>query len=258
MACTATATPSIKKDIICSLEFKEDHTNITYSPDRPNIFYEVRQQTGIDFDMEAFLRTLQEKRASTPRVIVYCQSITMCSYLYAHFHFEMAEASYHPLGSAELAENRLFAMFHSCTPQRNKDVIFQSLLDPDGVVRIVFATNALGMGVDFQGVNSVVHYGAPHSMEDYFQESGRGGRSGEDSRSVIFWKPTDCPMRKQPTTQYDQEVNEVRKYVENSTECRRKLLLQHFDPDSNAAKCCDVCAAAVVSQIFYHLFFVAI
>jgi len=214
----------------------------------------------MDTDMEALLSTLREKILATPRVIVYCQSIMMCSYLYAHFHYELGEASYHPLGSPELAENRLFAMFHSCTPQRNKDVVFQSLMDPDGVVRVVFATNALGMGVDFRGLSTIYHYGAPHSIDDYFQESGRGGRSGENSMSVIFWKPADCPMRQQPTLQYEKEVNEVRRYVENSTECRRKLLLQHFDPanvnsGTNGVNCCDVCAAAamVVSGYFFFL-----
>ena len=35
---------------------------------------------------------------------------------------------------------------------------------PDGVVRIVFATIALGMGVNLQGVNTIIHYGAPRSM----------------------------------------------------------------------------------------------
>ena len=35
---------------------------------------------------------------------------------------------------------------------------------------------ALGMGVNIKEVNLVVHYGALHSIADYFQESGRGGR----------------------------------------------------------------------------------
>lgn len=43
----------------------------------------------------------------------------------------------------------------------------------DRVVKVVFATVALGMGVNLVGMNRVVHYGAPLSIEDYFQESGR-------------------------------------------------------------------------------------
>ena len=93
-----------------------------------------------------------------------------------------------------------FGMFHASTPQHNKDVILYSLLVPDGVVRVVFATVALGMGINLQGVNTIIHYGAPRSIEDYFQESGRGGRSGESACSTIYWKPMDCPVRKEPKT----------------------------------------------------------
>ncbi len=92
------------------------------------------------------------------------------------------------------------------------DVILQSLLHPDGVMRVVFATIALGMGVNLRDVNAIVHYGAPQSLEDYFQESGRGGRSGEDAVSTIYWKPVDW---QQPTTTRDHELIAVRRYVEN-------------------------------------------
>lgn len=66
-------------------------------------------------------------------------------------------------------------MFHSCTDGHNKKVIMDRLCNPDGVVRVVFATMALGMGVDIRNLDFVVHYGAPRSIEDYFQESGRAG-----------------------------------------------------------------------------------
>ena len=46
--------------------------------------------------------------------------------------------------------NRLFGMFHAKTPQRSKDNIVQSLQDPNGGVRVVFASVAMGMGVDLQ------------------------------------------------------------------------------------------------------------
>ena len=134
---------------------------------------------------------------------MYCQSLDTCANLYAHFHYELGEASYHPPGSPHLSDHRLFGMFHSNTPEHNKEVILKSLLIPNGVVRVVFATVALGMGIDLRDVNTIIHYGAPRSLEDYFQESGRGGRSGEDAVSTIFWKTVDCPVRKQPTTLRD-------------------------------------------------------
>ncbi len=43
-------------------------------------------------------------------------------------------------------------------------------------IRVVFTTIALGMGVNFVGLNRTIRYGAPTAIEDYFQESGRAGR----------------------------------------------------------------------------------
>ena len=60
-------------------------------------------------------------------------------------------------------------MYHSCTAQHNRDVILESLRDPNGVVRVVFATVALGTGTDLKDVNMVIHYGALKSLEDYFK-----------------------------------------------------------------------------------------
>ena len=50
------------------------------------------------------------------------------------------------------------------------------LSQSDGVVRVVFATMAHGKGVDFKSLDYIIHYGAPRSLEDYIQESGRAGR----------------------------------------------------------------------------------
>ena len=77
---------------------------------------------------------------------------------------------------------------------------------PDGVVRVVFDSIALDMGVHLRDVDNLIHYGAPRSVEDYFQESGRGGRSGGDAVSTIFWKPVDCPLRKEPVSIRDHEL----------------------------------------------------
>ena len=131
------------------------------------------------------------------------------------------ERAYYPAGAEKRCADRLFAMYHSCTPQNNKDTILKSLLQPEGTVRVVFATVALGMGINLPDVNTIIHYGAPRSLEDYFQESGRAGRTGTLAISIVYWKPRDCPVKVNPSSIHDHEVIAVRRYLENNTECRR-------------------------------------
>ena len=75
----------------------------------------------------------------------------------------------------------------------------KSFGQPDGVVRIVFATMALGMGVDFKNLDFVIQYGAPRSLEDYFQESGRAGRDNQQSLAGVYWRPVEAPVRADQT-----------------------------------------------------------
>ena len=44
-----------------------------------------------------------------------------------------------------------------------------SLFRPDGVCRVMFASTALGMGVNVRCICFVIHYGPPRQM-DYFIE----------------------------------------------------------------------------------------
>ena len=190
----------------------------------------------------------KKNRIHARRILVYCQSIDMCSALYAHFLYVLGDKSYYPSNAPKSSDNRLFGMYHSCTDEYNKQVILKGFSQPDGVVRLVFATMALGMGVDFKGSDYTIHYGAPRSLDDYFQESGRAGREGQQSVSRVYWKPPEAPLRQDLTNFRNKEVACVRRYLEESSNCRRHILLQYFDSvltnnleECNSKLCCDNC-----------------
>ena len=255
MAVTATVTKDMRKEVIVKLDMKGSKY-VFRSPNKPNIKYSVFRRTTIEDDLGHILEDVRVNGIKANRVIIYCRSLNMCSSLYAHFLYELKHASYYPPGAEEISDNRLFGMFHSNTPEHNKEVILNSMTKEDGIVRVVFATTALGMGVDFTGLNSTVHYGAPRSIEDYFQESGRAGRSGQQATSTIFWEPSDVPNHKDLSKAQSVELAKMRSYLENVSDCRRCTLLSYFDtalvsslPERDHRTCCDNCSKVSLPRV---------
>lgn len=80
--------------------------------------------------------------------------------------------------------------------RKEKDGRLAKWMQGDEDHRVVIATNALGLGIDVGDTRVVGHIGMPKDLADYIQESGRAGRDGEPSESVVLL-PADVP-REEP------------------------------------------------------------
>ena len=69
-------------------------------------------------------------------------------------------------------------------------------LEEVSITRVVFATTALGMGVNAPHVRHVIHIGPPSNLETYFQEIGRAGRCGEPAMATLYYNNSDIACNK--------------------------------------------------------------
>ena len=107
------------------------------------------------------------------------------------------------------------------------------------------------MGIDKSDIRYVIHYGLPKSIEGYYQETGRAGRDGFNSKCILFWSKNDFNMIDYfcSITNSNKQKEIIKKLANNikkfiySRECRRKFILNYFGEEYNNNNCkkCDVC-----------------
>ncbi|XP_072037427.1 probable ATP-dependent DNA helicase RecS [Amphiura filiformis] len=231
-ALTATATSETISVITTSLALK-DTALFTESPDRENIklvvYHTKETDPAITFNWLA--DELKEKGKECDRHIVYCRSHNDCTKLYGFFEKQIGRFS-----------NRLeqtYAMYHATTDKKVQDAVIDSFRNPDGSIRVLFATTAFGMGVDVKQVYTIIHYGPPKSISEYVQESGRAGRDKKESTSLLIHYTGSTSKSKCDKNMKD--------FLKVDNKCRRELILQHFNVEKGEwalqqHRCCDICS----------------
>jgi ATP-dependent DNA helicase RecQ len=121
------------------------------------------------------------------------------------------------------------------------------LASRDGVL---FATCAYGMGVDKPDIRTVVHANVPSSVEAYLQESGRAGRDGRVSRSILLLarRTEEAHQARLSDARARERFERIFSYALQKEECRRNSLLSRISQAPVACSGCDVCDGAAGSR----------
>ncbi len=225
---TATATEQVRDDVVRQLGLREPEV-LVGSFDRPNLTYRVERRDSLLAQIAGVLERHPDESG-----IVYCitrkevdsiaASLTGGGYSALPYHAGMSD-------EARKANQEAFI---------------------EDRCRIIVATVAFGMGIDKSDVRYVVHAGLPKSLENYQQESGRGGRDGLEAECCLFYSGADFKTwefivnRSDGSPAFKQaqmaSLRQVMDYCDAAA-CRHRLLVQHFGQDLGAdcGEACDIC-----------------
>ena len=188
IALTATATPEVVEDIEEQLSFKESN-KIKKSFIRNNINYSVINA----IDKEKVLVKLLTNESS----IIYVRNRKKTKELSKLLNSKNYKTDFYHAGLD----------FRERSEKQTKWI--------NNEFDTMIATNAFGMGIDKPDVKTVIHFDLPETLESFYQESGRAGRNGKASFSIILKDDQDIENLKKRIKINFPDIEDVRKVFQS-------------------------------------------
>jgi ATP-dependent DNA helicase RecQ len=166
LALTASATPSVQKDICDKLKFS-----------RPGIFRQSFERPKLSYSVSRTESKVQRVTEILKKVpgsgIVYCGSRKRTK--------EIADL----LRMQEIPADH----YHAGLSNEERNSKQEAWIKNE--VRVIVCTNAFGMGIDKPDVRIVIHADVPDCLENYYQEAGRAGRDAKMAYAVLLYNERD-------------------------------------------------------------------
>jgi ATP-dependent DNA helicase RecQ len=257
LACTATATPVVRDEILSRLRLPADTPQLIHGFERPNLILQARE-----------IQSQNEARKHTDELLARVLGAPGKTRRAAGAPFSGTAIVYAPTrkGCAAEAERLRGAgweadAYHAGLEAERRERVQNAFTR--GELRVVVATNAFGMGVDRSDVRAVIHLAPPGSIEAYYQEVGRAGRDGEIAHGLLLSSAKDIALRRRlleadsegrtpDPTLVEHKWNlflELLRWAEGGS-CRHTAILRYFGTENPPPACgrCDVCTELAESS----------